>query len=611
MAFDLDAYIIKIAKDSGQFVLATSPPPPPPPSPPPPPPPPTTGYFVSAAGSDSNSGDSASASWKTINKLNTHIFAPGDKIYLRGGDRFTGNFKPQIAGGGDAANRVIVDVYGSGRWTFNPTAGGFGQGIANIDGVSGVTIRNAIIAAPDPAIQPRGGIRFASNGTAGGWTLDRCEIWGIRFNSSVSADFGGCVFFEGCPGEVLLRNCDIHGEAGVNSRTDLGVGGFGGGHSHPGLVFGEGCLIYNIGSAGDQSKNGGRVYPPLGNGFSVDGAAGGVKLRYCIVHDCGANFNNPGAGPAAFLTHRTTGADIQFCEGYNVQPVTTDMWTTFGNDTTVDFIGVDLDNATTNGLVQHNYMHDNFNSGFMAFDRDGGWGSNAFSKNISVNNCKQGMTGFYELCIDAPGAQTWNDNLVYNDRAYAGQPYHNAQQGSGLISIKNAYATGTMSGNTAVIGQDIYGHYVPFNARDNMATSLHITGNKISPKSGGVFDSWWGSTEYFDIASWQSASGNSGNSIGTETTITLPTYALSLTSTERTLCAAALDAVANIAGMDHGNDSFNIPLPGSRAAALSTALKSADVAVNLPQFIVLGFALTRYDTPESTALLARLEPLIT
>jgi hypothetical protein len=188
--------------------------------------------------------------------------------------------------------------------------------------------------------------------------------------------------------------------------------------------------------------------------------------------------------------------------------------------------------------------------------------------------------------------------------------YANVQQLAPFISIKSSYVTGTVKDNVGVISKsDVYGTWSAVMARAN-TPPLTITGNQWSTRNGGLFDSWWANAGYSTLAAWEAAAGQSGNSIGALTTITLPKYALALSAADRTLCASALNAVAYLPGMDHGNDSFGIPLPGARATALATRLTGADSPVTLPEFIVLGFALTRMDSPASLALRTRIEALV-
>lgn len=71
-------------------------------------------YYVSSSdGDDSNDGLSSGAAFKTIEKLNTLYFVPGDQILFRKGDTFTGAFKPQ--GSGCKDKPIIVSSYGDGE----------------------------------------------------------------------------------------------------------------------------------------------------------------------------------------------------------------------------------------------------------------------------------------------------------------------------------------------------------------------------------------------------------------------------------------------------------------------------------------------------------------
>ena len=49
-----------------------------------------TSYYISAGGSDANDGISASTPWKTISKVNSVTFVPGDAILFRRGEEFFG-----------------------------------------------------------------------------------------------------------------------------------------------------------------------------------------------------------------------------------------------------------------------------------------------------------------------------------------------------------------------------------------------------------------------------------------------------------------------------------------------------------------------------------------
>ncbi len=69
-------------------------------------------YVDSRCGNDLNTGTSPELAWKTLNKVNSQIFNPGDKILFKTGSLFTGLLKPR--GSGDKNRPVIIDWYGKG-----------------------------------------------------------------------------------------------------------------------------------------------------------------------------------------------------------------------------------------------------------------------------------------------------------------------------------------------------------------------------------------------------------------------------------------------------------------------------------------------------------------
>ncbi len=76
-----------------------------------------TDYYVSSsAGSDSNSGTSPAAVWKTFSAAGNHVnsgsFNPGDVIYLKRGYTWNEQLIPPSSGA--SGNPIQFDAYGSG-----------------------------------------------------------------------------------------------------------------------------------------------------------------------------------------------------------------------------------------------------------------------------------------------------------------------------------------------------------------------------------------------------------------------------------------------------------------------------------------------------------------
>ncbi len=71
-----------------------------------------TYYVDGSAGSDANDGLSKSKPWKTLDRVNSVAFAPGDSILFKAGTRYTGQLHPR--GSGSASRPILVDLYDDG-----------------------------------------------------------------------------------------------------------------------------------------------------------------------------------------------------------------------------------------------------------------------------------------------------------------------------------------------------------------------------------------------------------------------------------------------------------------------------------------------------------------
>ncbi len=71
-------------------------------------------YFLSSStGNDSNAGDSPATAWKRLSKLNSVLLGPGDRVYLKRGDIWTGE-QLHLNGDGTQEHPVLLLSYGSG-----------------------------------------------------------------------------------------------------------------------------------------------------------------------------------------------------------------------------------------------------------------------------------------------------------------------------------------------------------------------------------------------------------------------------------------------------------------------------------------------------------------
>jgi hypothetical protein len=74
-------------------------------------------YHVdSLGGDDTHAGTRSDSAWKSLERVNTHIFKPGDKVLFKAGTRYSGQLKPQGSGALIQGKPVciFIDQYGRG-----------------------------------------------------------------------------------------------------------------------------------------------------------------------------------------------------------------------------------------------------------------------------------------------------------------------------------------------------------------------------------------------------------------------------------------------------------------------------------------------------------------
>src|SRR5690349_12237081 len=66
----------------------------------------TTYYVDCAAGADTNNGTSTATAWRTINKVNSTTFGPGDSILFKRGTTCAGSLV--FTSGGTSTSRITI-----------------------------------------------------------------------------------------------------------------------------------------------------------------------------------------------------------------------------------------------------------------------------------------------------------------------------------------------------------------------------------------------------------------------------------------------------------------------------------------------------------------------
>ena len=75
-----------------------------------------TDFFVdSERGSDTNNGTASKRAWKSLEPVNAHRFAPGDRLWFKASTRYTGQLKPQGSGAMMSGKPVTIQIGKYGR----------------------------------------------------------------------------------------------------------------------------------------------------------------------------------------------------------------------------------------------------------------------------------------------------------------------------------------------------------------------------------------------------------------------------------------------------------------------------------------------------------------
>lgn len=180
-------------------------------------------YYFSTSGLDTNTGMSSASPLKTISKLNSMTFQPGDSILFKRGDVWSGKIVPPSDG--TASKKIIFDAYGSG---------------SVLPVISGSAETNALLI---------------ENGRS------FLEFHNIKFTGNTAADSAVCKLYTH---DILLEDCEI-----ANASQYHGISGW----------SQTGAEIYNLTIRGCTIHDNYRCGVFLGAGDGTQGP------RDCLVEN--------------------------------------------------------------------------------------------------------------------------------------------------------------------------------------------------------------------------------------------------------------------------------------------------------------------------------------
>ncbi|MCP4455449.1 MAG: right-handed parallel beta-helix repeat-containing protein [Planctomycetes bacterium] len=329
-------------------------------------------YYVDAVrGLDAHSGLSPAQAWKSLVKVISQIFRPGDRILFKSGTRYAGQLVPQGSGRrvNDRLQPIVIDRYGEGA---RPRIDGEGKvrstlSLYNVEywQVSGLEITNT--GETREAGRRGVTIHIKDFGTAHGITLRDLHIHDVN-GSLVKKKGGGSAILWHNEGRVtrsrfdglLIEDCHLEccGRNGINSRGNTRRDQW---WPSVNVVIRRNLL--------EQIPGDGIV--PIG----CDGAV----VEHNVMRDC-PRLLPEGEAAAGIWPWSSDNTVIQFNEVSDHKA----PW---------DAQGFDSDWNCRNTLIQYNYSHDN-EGGFLLVCNNGGsklpWNignqGTVVRYNISVND---------------------------------------------------------------------------------------------------------------------------------------------------------------------------------------------------------------------------------
>jgi hypothetical protein len=347
-----------------------------------------TYYVDSNSGSDQNSGTAPARAWKTLAKVNSSTFAPGDKILLKSGQSWTGQLWPK--GSGSAESPIQVDSYGGDA---KPVIQGAG------------TAEDTVLLKNQEYWEIQN-LEITNTGS------DRATRRGVHL---VAENYGEMR-------HIYLRSLTIHDVDGIDSeKVNGGIHYSAIGDTKPSRFVDlriENNRIYRVDRSGifgwSTHWMRSKWYPSLG-----------VVIRGNVLDDIGGDGIVVVAADGALVERNVVSRGNQRSDGYNAG-----IWPWSADNTVVQFNevyevrgqrdgeGFDSDWNSRNTIIQYNYSHDN-EGGFLLICNDGtqapadsaGNVGTIVRYNISQNDHHRG--------INIAGPVT--NAIIYNNTIYVGE----------------------------------------------------------------------------------------------------------------------------------------------------------------------------------------------
>jgi hypothetical protein len=440
----------------------------------------STVYYVSPTGSDTNSGTTLAAPWKTIARANQQTYQPGDSLLFQGGATFSGKLIMTAADSGTLAAPVTISSYYAGRATISA---GSGDGI-NIDDAGGINVVNINVAGDGTNFNTSTGINLIDDQVnqprISYIIITACDVSGfgeagIGINSTtLTSGFNS----------VVITNCTVHNnnDAGIWTQAGpLGETPAPYGLAHQSIYIGYDSVYDNTGDTGNDDS---------GSGIAL-GNVNSATIEHCKAYGNGSANIATGGGPVGIWTYNSNSICIQYNQSYS---------NTAGHK---DGGGFDIDGGTTYALLQYNYSHDNAGIGILIAQYAGAspMTNNVVRYNISQNDGRKQDQAAILLWASSP-SDTIQNTLIYNNTIYLAPAASGSPVGIQILTaVRNVFFFNNIIDVAAGLDPLIVNNFAP-------GEVLIFRGNDYWNGAPAALNIVWGSnTSYQTLNAWQTATG--------------------------------------------------------------------------------------------------------
>ncbi len=440
----------------------------------------------------SNGNGTESRPWNSLARVGSTTFRPGERILFNRGTTCKGILEP--LGSGTATSPIVIDAYGAGPQPI--IDGEMNTAAVQLVGQQGWEIDNLEIVGGD-----KYGIYIAGsapNTAYRHFRLTNLNVHGAHYVSKVTNDSDEILITIGNTGESI-NDVVLDGVAAHDSKVNNGIfieAGTPFNSSPP--ILGKNITIRNS-----------TVYNIYELGMTIFAAMYGL-MENNVVHNAGQCPPHPGCGPGAtgglmdLYCHICT---MQDNESYDIQDYS--RWD--GGDYDIDVWNVD-------NIVQYNYGHDSIGycvSVFSAFNEV------SFNHIIRYNVCSNNSrlanspdpgeifmnTHGDDVSGTLDGIQVYNNTFYWNPATPA--PAFNTVNASFVGTHANLFKNNIVYSTVP----DLVETTSDFELDNNVYWTA-------GAKPGWNFDG----TDYVNLASYQSATGQDRHSKFTDPMLVSPSY---------------------------------------------------------------------------------------